>query len=119
MAADCRPRRSPPAASPAFERGHHALGEGRCPVGLEAGEGGGDDRLVGEHVAGDADAGRRRRLPHHSTQMAPGPGGGAALAVDGVKLADVTALVAGQGADSMARAGESPRARASSTPGPR
>ena len=35
-------------------------------------------------------------LPHHATQFAPGPGGGAAMPVHRVDLADAAPLVAGQ-----------------------
>ena len=75
-AADCLPRLSPPAASPAFRAAMRRRGKGRV-AGFFVGARGFRDHLgAGEHVAGDGEAGADR-------VAAPGDAGVAGVGGDG------------------------------------
>ena len=95
MAADCLPRRSPPAASPASMASHQPFRQLERRVRLPGGERRGDGRLAGQHVAGDADAGRGDAAAPFDAVL-PGPGGGAAVPIHRVHLAEAAAGVARQ-----------------------
>ena len=116
-AADCRPRRSPPATSPAsipaishsarFPSAAANAASKRCR----------DDRRIGKHVAGDADRMiRHTAAPGHAVRIRPGRR--APVPVNRVQLPQPrpSSLAA---AAATARSGERPAAIASSTLGPR
>ena len=80
----------------AFQGREQPLGQRRGGIGVEAGQGGRGDLVVGEHVAGDADEGLADAAGPLDAVLAA-PGRVTAMAIDAVKLADLTALIAGQG----------------------
>ncbi len=78
-----------------LHRHHQPLGHIQRRVGLPGGQRRGDRRFARQHVAGDADPGRRNAAAPFDAVLS-GPGRGAAMAIDRMYLPEAAPGIAGQ-----------------------